>query len=369
MKISRQPIGSFTPPFCPNPNCLYHNHLRHQWRYKKAGFFTRHCQPHRIQRFTCLACRRSFSSQTFSTTYWQKRPDITPELFTKTTGCMSNRQIARDLRVSPETINRHLARLGRHCLLFHTQQMRTAKPAHKIVIDGFVSFEFSQYFPFHHHVAVEKPTDFFLYFTDSEVRRSGTMTAYQKERRQQLERQFGRPDPRAVQKDVTELLSVVTGGAEGAVVYSDDHRSYRPGVQRVKCPVEHRVTSSRQRRDRRNELWEVNLLDLLIRHCGANHKRETIAWSKRRQASGERLAVFLVWRNYMKGRREKQRGSPTPAMVRGMVDRRLEVEEVLSERLFSSRVELPVRWGSYYRREVRTRALLRQRRHGLRYAA
>jgi len=368
MKISRLPIGSFSPPFCPNPNCKYHKHLRHKWRYKKAGFFDRQLTPHRIQRFTCLACRRSFSSQTFSTTYWQKRPDLTCELFTKTTGCMSNRQIARDLGVSPETINRHLARLGRHCLLFHTQMMRTAKPARRIVIDGFVSFEFSQYFPFHLHVAVEKKTDFFVYFTDSEVRRSGTMSAYQKKRREQLERQFGRPDPRAVSKDVTELLSVVTAGAEWAVVYSDDHRSYRPAIRRLRCRVEHQVTSSRRKRDRRNELWEVNLLDLLIRHCGANHKRETIAWSKRRQASGERLAVFLVWRNYMKGRREKQRESPTPAMARGMADRPFKVADVLAMRIFPSRVELPARWGEYYRREVRTRALPRQRRHDLQYA-
>jgi transposase-like protein len=369
MNISHGFTRSFTPPFCPNPNCRYHNHLRCQWRYKKAGFFYRQLTPHCIQRFTCLACRRSFSSQTFSTTYWQKRPDITPALLTKTTGCMSNRQIARDLRVSPETVNRHLARLGRHCLLFHTEMMRTAKPARGIVVDGFVSFEFSQYFPFHHHVAVEKQTDFFLYFTDSEVRRSGTMTAYQQKRRKQLERQFGRPDPRAVQTDMTELLSVVTGGSERAVIYSDDHRSYRPAIRRLRCLVEHRVTSSREKRDSRNELWEVNLLDLLIRHCGANHKRETIAWSKRRQASSERLAVFLVWRNYMKGRREKQRGSPTPAMVRAMADRPFAVEDVLAERIFPSRVKLPVRWGNYYRREVTTRALPRQRRHDLQYAA
>ena len=37
-------------------------------------------------------------------------------------------------------------------------------------------------------------------------------------------------------------------------------------------------------------------------------------------ASAERLAILLVWRNYMKGRREKVRGSPTPAMEREMMD-------------------------------------------------
>ena len=89
----------------------------------------------------------------------------------KTIGGMANRQIARDLNVSPETINRHIARLGRHCLLFHHQMMQNSPPTNELVVDGFESFEYSQYYPIHHHVAVEKGTDFFIYFTDSELRR------------------------------------------------------------------------------------------------------------------------------------------------------------------------------------------------------
>jgi len=359
----------FRPPHCPNPECRYHNALHPGWRYKKIGFYTRHTAPHRIQRFTCLTCGRSFSTQTFSTTYWQKLPDLDPQLFTKTTGCMSNRQIARDLGVTPETISRHLARLGRHCLLFHARMMQSAPPASQVVIDGFVTFEWSQYYPFHHHLAVEKETDFFLYYTDSEVRRSGTMTKQQKQRRQELERLHGRPDPKAVQRDVAELLDVIAGGQPGVTVYSDEHRAYPRALRAAGIAGRHEVTSSRAHRGSRNPLWEVNLLDLLIRHSGANHKRETIAWSKRRQGSAERLAIFLVWRNYMNGRREKRRGSRTPAMERGMATRRLTAEEILVERIFPSKVRLPVRWRAYYERRLRTRALASNRKHELRYAA
>jgi len=359
---------AFVPPHCPNPNCHFHNPLIKNWRFKKAGFFRRRLTPHRIQRFTCLCCRRSFSCQTFSTTYWQKRPDIDARLFTKATGCMSVRQIARDLDVSPETVNRHLARLGRHCLLFHARMMRHARPARQVVIDGFVSFEWSQYFPFHHHIAVEKGTDFFVHFSDSEVRRSGTMTRRQKRRRKQLETLHGRPDPQAVRNDMAGVLAVATGGLAEVTIYSDDHRSYPKAIATLPCRVEHRVTPGSAHRDQRNLLWEVNLTDLLIRHCSANHKRETIAWSKRRQGSAWRLAVFLVWRNYLKGRREKVRGSPTPAMARGMCDRRLMVSEILRERLFPGLIELPERWAEYYRGAVRTRAMGVQREHRLTYA-
>ena len=359
---------SWAPPFCPNPNCVHHNISHGPWPYKKIGFFRRLTPPHRIQRFTCQTCGRSFSTQTFSTTYYQKRPDLDAQIIMKTAGGMANRQIARDLKVSPETVNRHIARLGRHCMLFHNQMMQYSPAVKEVVVDGFESFEFSQYFPIHHHMAVEKGSDFFIYFKDSELRRKGRMTDHQKRRRKELEAMYGRPDPKAIEKDMRQTLEVVLEGRPSARVYSDDHPAYRRSIRGLAAKIDHRVTPGSAHRDKNNSLWEVNLLDLLIRHGNANHRRETLAWSKRRQGSAERLAILLVWRNYMKGRREKIRGSPTPAMERGMMDHPLAIEELLSERLFRTRSELPSRWSSYYDRNVTTRALAVNRRHELKMA-
>ena len=368
MVTSKTNRKSWAPPFCPNPNCKHHNNSEDSWPYKKIGFFRRLNAPHRIQRFTCNTCRRSFSTQTFSTTYWQKRPELDAQVIMKTSGGMANRQIARDLKVSPETINRHIARLGRHCLLFHNQVMQNGPPVKEVVVDGFESFELSQYFPIHHHVAVEKGTDFFIYFTDSELRRKGRMTANQKRRRKQLEVAFGRPDPKAIEKDMRETLEVALSGRASATVFSDDHPAYKRSIKRMSLLIDHRVTPGSDHRDQNNALWEVNLLDLLIRHSNANHKRETIAWSKRRQSSAERLAILLVWRNYMKGRREKVRGSPTPAMERGMADHPIGISELLEKRIFRTRCELPPRWSEYYDRKIRTRAIPRNLSHELKMA-
>ena len=281
---------------------------------------------------------------------------------------MANRQIARDLGVSPSTVDRHVSRLGRHCLLFHQQQMLDTKPPTEIVVDGFESFEFSQYYPIHHHVAVEKETDFFIYFTDSPLRRKGRMTAHQKRRRVELEKKYGRPDPKAIEKDMKEVIEIALGKTSSASVFSDDHPAYPRAIKGINCKIYQEITPGSNHRDQDNSLWPVNLLDLLIRHCSSNHKRETIAWSKRRQASAERLAILLVWRNYLKGRREKKRGSPTPAMVKGIFDHRLSVNELLGERIFRARVELPNRWSKYYSREVETRPLGKNLKHELSYA-
>jgi hypothetical protein len=190
----------------------------------------------------------------------------------------------------------------------------------------------------------------------------------QKRRRAWLEQRFGRPHPRSIEDEVVALLRILTPEPQRLELDTDDHRDYPRALRRLPhLTVRHRVTSSLARRTRWNPLFAVNLLDGLIRHCGANHKRETIAFSKRRQSAVERLWSFLVWRNYMKCFSEQKR-DPSPAMRLGITDRRLRFREVFGQRLFPARVPLPARWVTYYRREVTTRTIACCARHALIYA-
>jgi hypothetical protein len=157
-----------------------------------------------------MACNRHFSYQTFSTTYWQKRPELIPRVFMMVVGCMANRQIARALGCSHSTVAHHIARLGRHCLLLQAQELQRIAKLGEIAIDGFETFEWSQYFPFHHNVAIDVDTGYILNHTDSPLRRKGRMTAHQKIRRAQLEEQLGRPSRRAVEVGVRDLLEEIT---------------------------------------------------------------------------------------------------------------------------------------------------------------
>jgi transposase-like protein len=355
------------PAFCPNPNCRYHHGFYEIWPIKKQGFYFRQAKPQRIQRYQCRHCGRCFSSQTFSTTYWLREPQRLQRLFMRSVGCMANRQIARDLRCAPSTVDRLLARLGRHFLLFHWQIWNQQALAEPCVIDGFESFEFSQYHPFHFNLCIGANSGFIPYFTDSELRRKGRMRPAQKRKREQLEARQGRPDPKAITKGVKELLDVVLARAEQVELRSDEHHAYRPAIAQQQCVIDHRVTPSKARRDADNPLWAINHLDMMLRHSGANHKRETIAWSKRRQAAAERLALCQVWWNYVRKRYEKG-ARETPAMLAGLCDRMLSVEEVLACRRFRTRVSLPPRWSEYYDRAVPTRALPKLTRHRLSYA-
>jgi len=237
----------------------------------------------------------------------------------------------------------------------------------EIVFDGFETFELSQYHPFHHNIAVEPDSGFFLFHTDSPLRRKGRMTDVQKRRRAELEAKHGKPNPKAVEQGILDLLEFTTRGRDEIIGRSDDHPAYPRAFRQLRCQVRHEVTSSKDHRDKHNPLWEVNLVDLMIRHCTAAHKRETIASVKRRQSSAERLSIFLVWRNLMKKRWEKG-PAESSGMLKGITDRLWTAADVLGQRIFRTRVELPEVWSRYYDRAVETVGLGANRRHDLKYA-
>ena len=356
------------PPHCPNPTCAFHRHAK-GWHYQLDGFHPRLAPPHRVQRYRCCHCRRRFSDQTFLQTYWLKRPEFYLPIAHGLVAGSCLRQLGRSLSLSPQTILRHANRIGRQCALFHERLRPKGEITEALSLDGFISFEYSQFHPTSYNILTGAWSHYLYGFTVSEQRRSGRMTSRQKKRRLEIEAEFGRPDPRAVEKDVAELLRILCAKAQALVLHSDEHHDYPRAFKAVPhLSIDHRTVSSKDPRTPANPLFASNLIDLLIRHSGANHKRETIAFPKRRQMAIWRLNLFAAWRNYVKWTSERKH-KETPAMKLGILDRRLTLEEMLKKRVFPSRVDQPQRWEEYYWGKVTTREMPRGTRHTLKYAA
>ena len=282
---------------------------------------------------------------------------------------MANSQIARVLGCAPSTVDRKLDRLGRHSLLYLQLLLQAGKPAEEIVYDGLETFEFSQYLPWHLNIAVEKSTDYILGFNESELRRKGSMTDQQKEKRKQLEAVHGRPDPRAIEKSTTAIFENLIDSQPHVTVYTDEHLQYVKPLRNYGDQVTHIKTSSKKHRGHHNNLFAVNRWDMMLRHSSKNHTRETIAFSKRRQSGIYRAAIFSAYMNFMMDRRQRGARGLTPAMARGVVDRKLSYADIFACRLFVSHLELPTQWRKYYFRETETRCLPRNKGHTLKYAA
>ncbi|HVH06612.1 MAG TPA: hypothetical protein VNE71_11490 [Myxococcota bacterium] len=363
--MSRLP-SSWRPAFCPNPQCDSHA-TPGTWRFKRKGFYERLRGPRRVQRYVCRSCRRNFSTQTFSTTYWLKVPHRLGALFHRLVGCSALRQIAREFDLAHSSVQRQCERLGRHCLLLLEEHRPTGAPAEPLVLDGFRTFEYSQYWPFDLNLLVG--ASHYVYgFNDAELRRSGTLRPSQRTRRTEMEAAFGRPHPDATRRAVEELVARVVPPGAAVAIESDEHTAYPRAFARLSDRrIEHRATSSKASRTPRNPLFPANLADLLLRHSSANHKRETIAFSKRRQGALYRAAIWAVWRNFMKSRSENRRDEP-PGVVLGLVPARLLTRDVLAARRFPWRRALGPWLERCYFARIPTRALSRCRSHRLRYA-
>ena len=65
-------------------------------------------------------------------------------------------------------------------------------------------------------------------------------------------------------------------------IRSDGHPAYERSSRRLAgYMIFHKATPSTDPRTPANDLFFVNRRDMMLRHNGANHRRETIAFSKR----------------------------------------------------------------------------------------
>lgn len=361
------PVASFVPPRCPRTDCHCHRSTA-GWRWVRHGWYTRAASPQRIPRFRCGHCGHTFSSQSFAADYWLKRPDVLPEVAERLLACSGYRQIARSLRCDHTTVMRHSARIGRLALLYLWAKRPRGPLREALVVDGFEGFAYSQYSPCHLNLVVGAESHFGYAFTHSELRRKGRMTEGQKRQRAALERRLGRPDPRAIEHGMARALELAVPQPQAVCLRSDEHDAYPRALKRLRqYAFTHQRTSSRQARTAGNPLFPVNRLDLLLRHNSANHKRETIAFSKANQGAIERAAWLLCWQNFSK-RFSERHGGGTPAMRLGLRERPIPIRDLLAERLFPMRVDLPPEWARYYRGEIATRRLAREHRHRLKLA-
>jgi transposase-like protein len=360
------PPSAFTPPFCPWPACPQHRPPPHTPpRFHRHGHYPRACDPRRpVPRFRCLACRRTCSRQSFSTSYYLKRPDLSVPIAAGLVAGSAHRQLARSLACSPPTVMRRAARLGRHALLLLARAHRHLPPLHEpIVYDDFETFAYAQDFPFGLGTAVGHHSWFVYSLDQAPHRRAPRPSAGQKARR------LGRKTPPgAYIRAFRRLLDLLVGlrpDAAPITLLTDDHPAYRTALSRhtARDRIDHHphpnprrrpkgVPRSPEARRRDRAMFPVDLLHKLLRHSCAHHRRETIAFGRRLEGLLERAFLVAVWRNWVKRRSERRPREATPAMQLGLAREPWAWHRVLARRLFVSRLEVPEPWMAVYRRAL-----------------
>jgi len=378
--VEKIPARDFVPTHCPWPECSEHTPgpRTSRYRFHRHGSYTRVCAPHRIPRFRCLACKATYSRQTFSTTYYAKRPKLLPLIACQLQASSGLRQIGRTLGCAHATVGRALARLGRHCMLLLARALAEIGVVHEpVVIDHFEAFEVSQDLPFAIGTVVGHRS-WFVYALDPAVHeRGGRLTPLQRQRLAQRKQRLREGGFRGSFGRLLDHLAVLAP-PEGLHVYTDGHASYKLALrghpQREKFL--HLATPNPQRgpkgsppseeaRLRDARMFPSDRLHALLRHTAKHHTRETIAFPRRLNAALERGFVHAIWRDFVKGRSERKPDHRAPAMLLGLTEEPWSWARVLGRRLFPSHHPLPASWAKLYRRNWTTPELGTNARHSL----
>jgi len=371
-------VQLFRPPFCPWPACHEHRRSGPGYRFRHHGVYS--TRRRIVPRFLCLACRRTFSRQTFSTSYYLKRPELLPVLAAALNAGSALRQIARSVTCAHSTPARLAARLGRHAILLHARALallhgRLDEP---VVLDHFETFEFTQDYPF----GVATPVgarSWFAYGLDPVPHgRTGRRSAMQQRRVRARPRRPSRGGyAGSTRRVLASLLPLVPEGGRLHLV-GDGHPAYdraaarHPRVRLERFPNPRRgprgASRSTSARVRDAALFPSDLLHALLRHTQAHHRRETIAFGRRLNALLERLFLFVVWRNFVKLRSERRPEPVTPAMRLGLAAEPWPWRRILSRRLFPARSSLTPLAERLYRRRWTTPLLRSNTIHALKHA-
>jgi transposase-like protein len=300
-----------SPPFCPNPNCPFHVHPPSQPWWHRIGSYATRCFG-AVPRFRCLSCRRSFSTQTFSTDYFAKRRIDYRRLESLLASSMSIRSLSRAFGCSCGSVLNRIDRLARQALAAHAGLRPQARRHEDVCIDGFVSFDRSQYFPNNITISITAGSRFVLGFTHASLRRSGSMRPAQRLRRDTLYRGLSF-EPRSLERSFTELLDELERDRPPRpgmplVIITDEKREYGRSFiahrlfrsQDADRRVAHRTVNSTLPRTFGNPLFPSNYLDREIRKDLAAHHRESTCFGRSVANGLSRLACYIGWHNYAK---------------------------------------------------------------------
>ena len=311
----------FNPPFCPYKACLFHAFPPKERWWRKEGFHETRCFGH-VPRFRCRSCGRTFSTQTFSLDFYAKRQIDYRSLEGLESSSISVRALARHLSCSCGSVLNRIDRLARQSLACHSRLRPLARRHESVCIDGFVSFDRSQFFPNNITISITHGSRYVLDYSHASIRRSGSMRPEQKIRREKLYRGLDF-EKGAIVRSFTELLDELSRDRKPLrhrplVIITDEKLEYLRAFhahplfrnQDENSRVVHLRVNSRLPRTFVNPLFPSNYLDREIRKDQAGHRRETTCFNRNSANGMMRFACYVGWHNYrkrylVKGHRDK----------------------------------------------------------------
>lgn len=203
---------------CPNLNCK--NYLNTNFQVKD-GFYYRHDDSRKIQRFKCKICLRKYSAATNTLEKFQKKRRINRLVRVMLSAGVSQRNCAYNLKVARKTIERKLIYLSRKAQMNHQQFLEKLQenPINNIQFDDLISSIHTKLKPISISVVVDPKSFLVLGAGVAEIPAFGNLAEISR-------RKYGKRKnmhPESLDQLLFSLRSVI---AENAEFKTDDHKRY-----------------------------------------------------------------------------------------------------------------------------------------------
>jgi hypothetical protein len=327
------------PAFCPRASCP--SHTGSPFSYRCRGSFQRRCDHRVVRRFQCLACKKGFSEQTFRLDWRLKRPELLPRFFHDRVSKVTHRQSARNHACSRTTEERHFRRLTGHCRAFHDARMAAIAAkgglGEVFLLDELETYEHNKKLePVTVPILIERSSGFVLDVRTGAMAPRGARSPVQERQLARKTEQKGRrkSESRKVVKAAFERLREAAPKDRDLTVHTDMKKSYVVLLKWIfgeRC--RHVRTISTRRRDVTNPLWPINHTLARTRDGISRLVRRTWAGAKRRERLAEHFAIWICYRNYVRGMTNRKT-KVTPAMALGALGERWDVGRLLERRVF-----------------------------------
>jgi transposase-like protein len=218
--------------FCPN--CFSGDS-----RFRKHGRFVRKSDGRSFFRFKCMDCHLSFSDATFHSCYRQKKRRLNPRVFELLCSGVSQRRIARLLKLSRTTVERKFLFLANISMRKNFENLKKSNSVTQLQFDDLETIEHTKCKPLSVAMAVENPSRKILGFSVSQMPAKGHLAKLARKK-------YGRRKDQRTE-GWNQLFNYIRPRLANNLRIESDENPHYPKIVRNWCPeAEHRTIKSRR---------------------------------------------------------------------------------------------------------------------------
>lgn len=326
-------LDSFVPPRCPNRHCRMHRWPEGRF-FDRRGSYRPRCRKEPVPRYSCRACRRSFSRQTFRFDYRDRKPECNVPMLQLLVSGVGLRQIARIVGLGVHGAQYKFRKLGRGLRRLNRNLLRRLQQGdYTFLLDEVETFEHSSILRLTVPVLIERESLAVLAFDVAPIRRVPKRGSARQQWLQRHEAKHGRrrDASRASVRRVLGRFRRLLGGQRAAML-TDEKALYAALLRTMLPQAEHRTTLSTLPRTAYNPLFRINLTEAMLRDNNGRLRRRSWLVSKRGRWLRAQLEVFAAWRNWHRPRTNCDEPNATPGFYLGLAERSFACEELLAWR-------------------------------------